>query len=92
MPAKSPKSQDKEKKRSREEQQRLKEKQERLKKAEEAVAKAEKEAAALEQELADPETYKDPEAAAEKTRQYRLKQEEINRLYAEWESLEGEDG
>ena len=85
-------AQDKEKKRSREEQQRLKEKQERLKKAEEAVAKAEKEAAALEQELADPETYKDPEAAAEKTRQYRLKQEEINRLYAEWESLEGEDG
>ena len=84
-------AQDKEKKRSREEQQRLKEKKERLKQAEEAVAKAEKEAAALEQELADPETYKDPEAAAEKTRQYRLLQEEINRLYAEWEALESEE-
>ena len=84
-------AQDKEKKRSREEQQRLKEKKERLKQAEEAVAKAEKEAAVLEQELADPETYKDPEAAAEKTRQYRLLQEEINRLYAEWEALESEE-
>ena len=84
-------AQDKEKKRSREEQQRLKERKERLKQAEEAVAKAEKEAAALEQELADPDTYRDPETAAEKTRRYRLLQEEISRLYAEWEALEGEE-
>ena len=84
-------AQDKEKKRSREEQQRLKERKERLKQAEEAVAKAEKEAAALEQELADPDTYRDPDTAAEKTRKYHLLQEEINRLYAEWEALEAED-
>ena len=79
---------DKEKKRSREEQQRLKERKERLKQAEEAVAKAEREAGELEKALADPDTYRDPEAAAEKTRQYHLLKEEINRLYGEWEALE----
>ena len=79
---------DKEKKRSREEQQRIRAKQDRLKQAEEAVAKAEKEAGELEKILADPETYRDPEAAAEATRKYHLLQEEINRLYSEWESLE----
>ncbi len=79
---------DKEKRRSREEQQRIRAKQDRLKQAEEAVAKAEKEAGELEKILADPETYRDPEAAAETTRKYHLLQEEINRLYSEWESLE----
>ena len=79
---------DKEKKRSREEQQRLKERKERLRQAEEAVAKAEREAGELEKALADPDTYRDPEAAAEKTRQYHLLKEEINRLYGEWEALE----
>ena len=29
-----------------------------------------------------------PQAAAEKTRQYHLLKEEINRLYSEWEALE----
>ena len=82
---------DKEKKRSREEQQRVRAKQDRLKQAEEAVAKAEKEAGELEKILADPETYRDPEAAAETTRKYHLLQEEINRLYSEWESLENEE-
>ena len=82
---------DKEKKRSREEQQRIRAKQDRLKQAEEAVAKAEKEAGDLEKVLADPETYKDPDAAAEITRQYQKLKEEINRLYSEWESLESEE-
>ena len=54
-------------------------------------AKAEKEAGELEKILADPETYRDPEAAAETTRKYHLLQEEINRLYSEWESLENEE-
>ena len=80
-------AQDKEKKRSREEQQRLKEQKDRLKQAEEAVARAEKEAEELEQALAAPETWQDPDAAAEKTRRYRLLKEEIDRLYAEWEAL-----
>ena len=82
---------DKEKKRSREEQQRIRERKDRLKQAEEAVAKAEREAGELEKELSDPETYRDPEAAAEKTRQYHLLKEEINRLYSEWEALESEE-
>ena len=79
---------DKEKKRSRAEQQRLKEQKELLKQTEEAISKAEAEAGKLEAELADPETYKDPEAAAEKTRLYLAKKEEINRLYGDWERLE----
>ena len=82
---------DKEKKRSREEQQRIREKKDRLRQAEEAVAKAEQEAGKLEKELSDPETYRDPETAAEKTRQYHLLKEEINRLYSEWEALESEE-
>lgn len=83
---------DKEKKRSREETQRLKQQKEKLKQAEEAVARAEKAAAELEAALADPETYRDPEAATEKTKEYHRLQEEINRLYAEWEALESETG
>ena len=82
---------DREKKRSREEQQRLKERKERLKQAEEAIAAAEERAGRLEAELADPETWKDPEAAGEKTRQYRQMKDEIERLYEEWESLENEE-
>ena len=82
---------DKEKKRSREEQQRIRAKQDRLKQAEEAVAKAEKEAGELEKALADPDTYRDPDTAAEITRQYHQLKEKINRLYSEWESLENEE-
>ena len=78
---------DKEKKRSREEQQRLKAAQEKLKKAEEAISKAEKEAEEMEKALADPETWADPETAQEKTKTYNQLKEEIERLYAEWETL-----
>ncbi len=81
---------DKEKKRSREEMLRLKEKKEKLRQAEEAVAKAEQEAADLEAVLADPDTYRDQEAAAEKTRRYSVLKETIERLYSEWETLENE--
>ena len=79
---------DKERKRSRAEQQRMKEQKELLKQAEAAISKAEEEAEKLEAELADPETYRDPDAAAEKTRLYLAKKEEINRLYGEWEKLD----
>ncbi len=82
---------DKEKRRSREEQTRLKERKGRLKQTEEAIAKAEKDAEALEQELADPETYRDPEKAAEKTRKYNAVKAEIERLYETWEALEAEE-
>jgi len=82
---------DKEKRRSREEQQRQKEKAARLRSAEEAVARAEEEAAEMERILADPETYRDPGKAAERNREYQALKEKINRLYAEWEALEGEE-
>ncbi len=82
---------DKEKKRSREEQQRLKERKEQLKQAEEAISRAEKEAEELEKTLADPETYRDPETAAAKTRQYNQLKEGIDRLYSEWEVLASEE-
>ncbi|MBR6965774.1 MAG: ABC-F family ATP-binding cassette domain-containing protein [Clostridia bacterium] len=81
---------DKEKKRSREEQQRLKDRKERLKQTEAAIAKAEEEAGEMEKTLADPNTYRNPEEAAEKTRQYHLLKEKINRLYSDWEALESE--
>ena len=35
----------------------------------------------------DPETWADPEAAQEKTKAYNRLKEEIERLYAEWETL-----
>ena len=81
---------EKEKRRSREETQRLKEKQLRIKQAEDAIARAEKEAAELEAALADPETYKDPEAAAELTKRYNAVRAETEKLYAEWETLEND--
>ena len=81
---------EKEKRKSREEERKAREAKERLKAAEQAIAKAEADAAALEKELADPEIWKDPEAAADKTRRYNALQEEINRLYGEYEAIEEE--
>ena len=79
---------DKEKRRSREEERRAREAKARVKAAEEAIAGAEADAAAMEKELADPEVWKDPEAAADKTRRYNALKEKIERLYSEYESLE----
>ena len=62
----------------------------RLKAAEQAISRAEADAAALEAALADPEIWKDPEAAAETTRRYNALKEEIDRLYSEYEALEEE--
>ena len=42
----------------------------------------------MEKELADPEIWKDPDAAADTTRRYNALKEEIDRLYAEYEKLE----
>ena len=81
---------EKEKRRSREEEKRLKERAQRLKDAEQAIARAEEEAGRLEKELADPETWKDPEAAAETTRRYNALKEETERLYEEYEKLDSE--
>ena len=83
---------DKEKKRSREEQRRLKEQKDRLKNLEKENTAREAEAAGLEARLADPETYRDPEKAAELTRQYNAVRETVERLYAEWEEMEEQEG
>jgi ATPase subunit of ABC transporter with duplicated ATPase domains len=79
---------EKEKRRSREEERKARELKDRLKAAEQAISKAEADAAALEEKLADPEIWKDPEAAAETTRRYNALKEEIDRLYGEYEELE----
>ena len=47
------------------------------------IAETEKEAAKLEAELADPETWKNPEEAAEKTKRYNGMKAEIEQLYEE---------
>ncbi len=74
---------DKEKRKSREEQQRIRAEEERAKALENRIAEAEKEAAKLEAELADPETWKNPEEAAEKTKRYNGMKAEIEQLYEE---------
>ena len=48
--------------------------------------------AEMEARLADPETYRDPEKAAELTRQYNAVRETVERLYAEWEEMEEQEG
>ena len=81
---------EKEKRKSREEEKRAKELRVKLKEAEQEIARAEQEAAKLEAELADPETWKDPEAAAETTRRYNSLKGEIERLYDQYDALENE--
>ncbi len=79
---------DKEKKKSREEQQRIREQKERVKTLEEQIARNEADADRLENMLADPETWKQPEKAAEMTRQYNALKAEIERLYEEYAAIE----
>ncbi|MBR2661685.1 MAG: ABC-F family ATP-binding cassette domain-containing protein [Clostridia bacterium] len=81
---------EKEKRKSREEEKRLREQRDRLKALEQEIAKAEGEAGSLEKELADPETWKDPDAAAETTRRYNALKAEIEKLYEQYDVLEGE--
>ena len=79
---------EKEKRRSREEEKKLREQKEALKAVEQSIAAAEKNAGLMEAELADPETWKDPEKAAETTRQYNALKDEIERLYEQYDALE----
>lgn len=81
---------EKEKRKSREEERKAKQLREQLKTVEQEISKAEEETAKLEKELADPETWKDPEAAAEKTKRYNALKAETERLYEEYERLENE--
>ena len=79
---------EKEKRKSREEEKKAKELRDRLKAAEQAITRAEEAASKLEAELADPEIWKDPDAAAETTRRYNALKEETERLYEEYEQLD----
>ena len=79
---------DKEKRRSREEEKKLREQKEALKAVEQSIALAEQDAGKMEAALADPEIWKDPEKAAETTRQYNALKDEIERLYEQYDALE----
>ena len=81
---------EKEKRKSREEEKRLREQRDRLKALEQEIARAEEKAAALEKELADPETWKDPDAAAETTRHYNALKAEIEKLYEQYDVFESD--
>ena len=83
-------AQEKEKRKSREEERRIRQRQEALRAAEQAIARAEAEADRMEKALADPEIWKDPEAAAKLTREYHAAKEDIDRLYGEYEALEND--
>ena len=78
---------EKEKKRDREEKRRLKEAADRLKETEKQIAEAEAERSRLEAALAEPDTYRDLEKAAEVSRRYHELEEEIDGLYGIWEKL-----
>ena len=80
---------DREKRKSREETRRLNEQKALLAQAEQAVMRAEEEAAEMEARLADPSIWQEPEKAQELSRAYQRKKEEIEKLYADWEALEG---
>ena len=81
---------EKEKRKSREEEKRIREQRDRLKAIEQEIARAEGEAGRLEKELADPETWKDPDAAAETTRRYNALKAEIEKLYEQYDVAESE--
>ena len=72
----------------REEEKKARELRDRLKETEQAISKAEEEAGGLEAALADPETWKDPDAAAEMTRKYNALKDRIEELYEQYEALE----
>ncbi len=79
---------DKEKKKSREEQRRLKEQKEQLRALETEIERAEGDAAAMEETLARPETWRDPEKAAEINRNYQALKARIEALYDQMEAAE----
>ncbi len=88
VPQKTRTELDKEKKRTRQERERIKE-------AQDLAQAKEKEIAGLEQTLFDlealmalPETFKDPEKAAQAAREYQKAQDRIAALYDEWEAAD----
>ncbi len=79
---------DKEKKRTRQEKERLREAQERAEAKEKEIANLEQFMADLETLMALPETFKDPEKAAQAAREYQKAQEKVSALFDEWEEAD----
>ena len=78
---------DKEKRRERLKQESAKTLKLKLKQAEQAIADAEERIAQLEARMADPETYKSPDAAQKLAQEHRNAQEVLDALYSDWEEL-----
>ena len=78
---------DKEKRRERLKQESARTLKLKLKQAEQAIANAEERIAQLEARMADPETYKSPDAAQKLAQEHRDAQEALDALYSDWEEL-----
>ncbi len=78
---------DKEKRRERLKQESAKTLKLKLKQAEQAIADTEERIAQLEARMADPETYKSPDAAQKHAQEHRDAQEALDALYSDWEEL-----
>ena len=78
---------DKEKRRERLKQESAKTLKLKLKQAEQAIADTEEQIAQLEARMADPETYKSPDAAQKLAQEHRDAQEALDALYSDWEEL-----
>ena len=78
---------DKEKRRERLKQESAKTLRLKLKQAEQAIADTEEQIAQLEARMADPETYKSPDAAQKLAQEHRDAQEALDALYSDWEAL-----
>ena len=78
---------DKEKRRERLKQESAKTLKLKLKQAEQAIADTEERIAQLEARMADPETYKSPDAGQKLAQEHRDAQEALDALYSDWEEL-----
>ena len=78
---------DKEKRRERLKQESAKTLKLKLKQAEQAIADTEERIAQLEARMADPGTYKSPDAAQKLAQEHRNAQEVLDALYSDWEEL-----
>ena len=78
---------DKEKRRERLKQESARTLKLKLKQAEQAIADTEERIAQLEARMADPETYKSPDAAQKLAQEHRDAQEALDALYSDWEAL-----
>ena len=90
MPQRTRTELDKEKKRQRGERERLQEARDRAEMTEREIANLEQEMADLETLMALPETYQDPERAAQAARDYQKIQTRVTSLYDEWEEADRE--